>query len=391
MLFEIAAVVAINIMSIPRRIWMSLSAVLASAIVVGVLLAFLAMAEGFERTVEGAGADDIVIMQRPGSQSELNSVLSREQVSLAREAPGLLRGSERAVYSPELYVIIDGRKRASGTDANLPMRGLEPEGIRLRESMRIVAGRMFEPGTQEIVVGRGVVSEFSGLEIGDTLRTGDGEWTVVGHFEADGTVYESEVWADARVIQSAFNRGGSFQVIRARLQSPEALEELKAALDADPRLKLEARSERDYLAEQAESVSALIEGLGWPIAITMAFGALAGALNAMYASVSSRTREIGTLRAIGFSRLATFVGTLAEAMALASIGGVVGALAAWVLFDGFTASTLGGSFTQVVFRFSLTPAVILNGIALAMIIGLAGGLFPALRAARLPVATAFSD
>ncbi|GAB4126552.1 MAG: ABC transporter permease [Rhodothalassiaceae bacterium] len=392
MLAQIGTITLINVMSIPRRLWMSLSAILASAIVVAVLLAFLAMADGFKRTVEGAGSVDIAILQRPGSQSELNSVISREQVNLAREAPGIARDeSGRPVFSPELYVIIDGKKRNKGTDANLPVRGLEPEGLALRDKMRIVEGRLFTPGTNEVVVGRGVTREFSGLEVGKPIRTGENEWLVVGHFEAEGTVYESEIWADAKVIQSAFNRGGSYQVIRVRLTAPESLAELQAALDADPRLKLEARSERDYLAEQASGVSNLIRGLGWPIAIAMAFGALAGALNAMYASVASRSREIGTLRAIGFSRFATFCGTLVEAMLLATAGGLLGAMAAWLLFDGFTASTLGGSFTQVVFRFSIGFGTVATGIGLAIAIGLLGGFFPALRAARAPVSNAFLD
>ncbi len=391
MISQILAVTAINLKSIPQRLWMSLSAILASAVVVGVLLAFLAMANGFRATVAGTGAEDIAIIMRPASQSELNSVLSREQVRLIAQAPGIARRDGEPLISPEVYVIIDGIKKSTGTAVNLPMRGLDPGALGVRDNIRLIAGRMFEPGRSEIVVGRGVIEEFAGFDLGQTLNYGNSRWTVVGIFDARGTVFESEVWADAKVVQNLFNRGSSYQIVRARLTSPAALEDLRAYLDGDPRLKLEAKSERSYLAEQAQGTSRIIETLGWPIAITMAIGALAGALNTMYASVAARTREIGTLRAIGFSGFATFVGTLVESLLLTAAGGLIGAVAAVALFQNMTASTLGSSFTQVVFRFELTPELVLQGVLLAVVVGLLGGIFPAFRAARIPVVVAFGE
>ncbi len=391
MMSQILAVTAINLRSIPQRLWTSLSAILASAVVVGVLLAFLAMANGFRATVAGAGADDVAIIMRPGSQSELNSVLSRDQIRLIAQAPGIARRNEKPLISPEVYVIIDGVKKSTGTTVNLPMRGLDTAALAVRDNIRLIAGRMFEPGRSEIVVGRGVLEEFAGFDLGSTLTYGNSRWTVVGIFDAQGTVFESEVWADAKVVQNLFNRGSSYQIVRARLTSSAALEKLDAYVRSEPRLRLEAKSERSYLAEQAQGMSKLIETLGWPIAITMAIGALAGALNTMYASVAARTREIGTLRAIGFGGLATFVGTLAESLLLTAAGGVIGAVAAVALFQNMTATTLGSSFTQVVFRFELTPELVLQGVTLAIVVGLLGGIFPAFRAARIPVVVAFAE
>lgn len=394
MISQIIAVVLINLKSIPQRLWMSLSAVLASAIVVLVLLGFLAMANGFRQTLAGQGADDIAIIMRPAAQSELNSVIDREQVNLiAAQAPGLKRQNGRAMISPEVYVIVDGTKKSTGTDANIPLRGLSEDGLALRDEIRLVEGRMFEPGRTELVVGRGVVEEFDGFSLGQTVMFGTSRWSVVGIFEAGGSVYDSEVWADARVVQDLFNRGSSSQIVRAALTGAGAIADLNAFLDGDPRLKLEAKSERSYLAEQAGPTASLIESLGWPIAVTMAIGALAGAMNTMYSSVATRTREIGTLRALGFGGLATFLGTLVESLALTSAGGVLGAALGYVLFQDRTASTLnfGGSFTQVVFDFSLTPQLVLQAIVMAVIVGLVGGLFPAVRAARVPIATAFGN
>jgi putative ABC transport system permease protein len=208
---------------------------------------------------------------------------------------------------------------------------------------------------------------------------------VVGIFEADGSVFESEIWADLPVVQSLFKRDNAFQTIRARLENEAALPTLKRYVDDDPRLKLDVKSETEYFAEQASRTTDLIQKLGWPLAIAMAFGALAGALNTMYSSVAARAVEIATLRAIGFGGFPAFVGTLVESLLLASIGGLVGAVATLLIFNGLSASTLGASFTQVVFSFQLTPALAAEGIILALLVGLIGGLFPALRAARLPI------
>jgi putative ABC transport system permease protein len=386
LLLQIGAVTAMNLKSLPQRLWLSLSTVVAVALVVVVLLAFLAMGNGFQRTLASTGAEDVAVILRGGSQSEVNSVVTRDQVRLVEEAPGVAMGSDgKPLVSAELYLVVDGIKRSSQTKANLPLRGIGQEGAAVRKGIGITAGRMFTPGSSEIVVGKGLLREFDGFELGRTVMFGTGRWTVVGVFEAEGSVFESEIWADLPVVQSFFKRDNVFQTVRARLDSPAALDGLQRYVDTDPRLKLEAKSEAVYFAEQASRTSDLIQKLGWPLAIAMAFGALAGALNTMYSSVAARVTEIATLRAIGFGGLPAFVGTLVESLILAAIGGVIGAAATFLIFDGMSASTLGASFTQVVFSFKLTPALVVEGVFLALIVGLIGGIFPAIRAARTPI------
>jgi len=386
LILQVAAVTAINLKSIPQRFWLSLSTVVAIALVVSVLLSFLAMAYGFQRTLQGTGADDVAIVLRGGSQAELNSTVTREQVRLIEDGPGIAKGADgRPLVSPELYLVVDGVKRTTGTKANLPLRGIGPQGPAIRRNISLAAGRMFAPGSNEIVVGKGVIGEFEGFEPGRTVRFGTTRWTVVGVFAAGGSVFESEIWADLPVVQSLFNRNNYFQTVRAKLASPAALDALVSYADNDPRLKLDVKSEAAYFAEQTAQTSDLIQKLGWPLAIAMAFGALAGALNTMYSSVAARTVEIATLRAIGFGGTPAFVGTMAESLVLAIAGGVIGALATWLVFDGFQTSTMGASFTQVVFSFKLTPGLVLQGVMLALAVGVLGGVFPAIRAARLPI------
>jgi len=385
---QVAAVTSINLRSIMQRRWLSLSTVIAIALVVMVLLAFLAMANGFQKTIAGSGADDIAMVLRGGSQAEINSTVSRDQVRLIEDGPGIARGADgKPLISSELYLVVDGLKRTTRTKANLPLRGIGEQGAALRKNVTITSGRMFNRGSNEIVVGKALQREFEGFEIGNTAAFGATRWTVVGVFEAGGSVFESEIWADLPVVQSLFKRNNYFQTVRARLTSAAALNELKAYNDNDPRLKLDVKSENTYFAEQASQTSDLIQKLGWPLAIAMAFGALAGALNTMYSSVAARATEIATLRAIGFGGFPAFVGTLAESLLLAAIGGLLGAAGTWLIFDGISASTLGANFTQVVFDFKLSPLLIVEGVGLALVVGLIGGLFPALRAARLPIVT----
>ena len=382
---QATAIAGMNIRSIPQRFWMSLSTVVAIALVVAVLLAFLAMANGFKKAQSSAGSADIVILTRDGAGAEINSVVSRDQGMLVAEGPGIVRDGDKALVSGELYIVVDGTTRSNGLRANLPLRGISAEGVALRHNIRITEGRMFRSGTNEIIAGRGIVREFSGFDVGKTLRLGQSTWTVVGVFEDGGTVRESELWADVGVVQSAFNRLNFFQTFRARLSSPSQFAAFKAYVDADPRLKLSVQTEADYFAEQGKRSGGLISTLGWPLAIIMAIGALAGALNTMYSSVAARGTEIATLRAIGFGGIPTFAGTLAEALVLALIGGVVGTAAAALIFHGFTAKTLSSNFTSVVFTFQVTPALCVTALTLALIVGLLGGIFPAIRAARLPI------
>jgi putative ABC transport system permease protein len=272
------------------------------------------------------------------------------------------------------------------------LRGVQPAAFSIRRDVRIVAGRRFEPGRNEIIAGSAAASQFAGLDLGRTLRWGESVWTVVGIFDAGGTVAESEVWCDAAVLQPAYRRGSSFQVVYARLDSPEAFGAFKDALTVDPRLSVKVMRETEYYAEQATFLHALITNLGLGIAALMGVGAVFGALNTMYSAVAARTREIATLRALGFGGGPVVVSVLAESMVLALAGGVLGGLLAWAAFNGYQVATMNWqSFSQVAFAFQVTPGLLAQGMAWALGIGLIGGLFPALRAARLPVAQALRE
>ncbi|TWB12418.1 putative ABC transport system permease protein [Nitrospirillum amazonense] len=388
---QIAAVTALNFKSMPQRTLGSLSTVVAVTLVVTVLLAFLAMGEGFQKTIRGSGAADVALFLRAGAQAEANSSVTRDQLRLIEEAPGIASdASGKPLVSGELYVVVDGIKKSSNTKANLPLRGISLKGTATRPGFRIVAGRMFAPGANEIVVGSAVLKEFNGMDVGSTVRFGTSTWTVVGVFDLGGSIFESELWADIDVVQNLFQRQNVFQLARVKLEDPSKLVALKAFSEGDPKLKLEVVSEADYYAKQARSMTGLIQKLGWPLAIAMALGALAGALNTMYNSVASRAHEIATLRCIGFGGLPAFVGTLLESLALAALGGLAGSLVTWLLFDGMTASTLGSNFTQVVFKFDLSPFLVLQGILIALVVGVVGGVFPAWQAARMPVLHAYN-
>jgi putative ABC transport system permease protein len=382
LLNQIGAVTALNVRSIPQRGWMSAASVVAVALTIAVLLFFLALAQGLTRTVEGSGADDVAIVIREGSNAELNSVVARDQLSLLSSGPGVVQRDGRPLASGELLVIVDGRKRSTNTNANMPFRGIGSEGLALRHGVRIAEGRMFSPGSNEIVVGAGLIREFAGFELGETVRIRGSDWQIVGVFEAPGTVFESELWADIAVTQSLFNRPNTYQTMRIQLPSPQAVDAFKEWAEADPRLQgLEILSERAYYARQASQSRGFIV-IAWVLGILMAIGALAGALNTMYSSVAARASEIATLRIIGFSGWAAFFGTMVEALALSMLGGVLGILIAFVAFNGRTTSTLGSGFTQLVFKFELSPPIVITAIVLALIIGLFGGFFPGIRAAR---------
>ena len=386
MFSQIAAVTSINLRSIPQRWGMSLATILSIALVVGVLLGFLAMANGFRATVSGTGSENIAVLLRSGSQAELNSGFGRDTVRLIETAPGVARDAEgNAILSAELYVITDATKRSTGNDASLSLRGVDEMAPRLRENFEIVEGRMFAEGSNEIVVGEGVIREFSGFDLDTTIRMGPNEWRIVGIFSTGGSVFDSEIWADIGTVQNLYNRGASYQSIRVQLDGETGLTELQEYAENEPRLDLDVETEKDFFAQSAGGLSNLIMYLGWPLAIIMAVGALAGAWNAMYASVDSRVREIATLRTLGFSGFAAFVGTLVESLMLAFIGGLVGALITYFVFDGVSASTMGGSFTQVVFSFAVTIQSVISGVILALMVGLFGGFFPALRASRVPL------
>jgi putative ABC transport system permease protein len=382
---QIAAVVKMTIAGLPSRFWASVTTIVSIALVVATLLAFLAMATGFARTVAGTGQNDIAMIIGTGSGAEINSGFSAEAVRLLQEAPGIKRGPDgKPIVSPEVYVVVDAMRKVGGSPSNISLRGVTSGATAMREGFTITEGRMFEPGTNEMIVGAGVLREFTGFELDREVTFGASKWKVVGVFEVPGTVFDSELWADLPVVQTLFNRGNAVQSMRARLERPGDLQGIETLVKNDPRLRVDVQTERDYFANEAQALQVLVI-FGWALAGTLALGALAGALNTMYAAVEARTKELATLRAIGFGGIPAFFGAMTESLVLAAAGGLLGGLAAYLIFNGISASTLGGNFTQVVFRFTLGPEQLLAGLILALILGLIGGFFPALRAANTPI------
>ncbi len=389
---QVFAITWLNIRNLPQRVGSSVVAVIGVAAVVLVFAAVLSMAKGFERTMIAAGSDNTAVIMRSGSTSELNSGISNEQALIIADAPGVLRDGDSSILSAELYVIVDVKKRTTNTDANVPIRGVQRGAFDVRDGVTIAEGRMFEEGKNEIIVGRSAQQEFLGLDTGSTIRFGQSDWTVVGTFDAGGSVSESELWTDVRVLQNAYRRGNSYQSVRVRLQNEGSLAALTTALDEDPRLSMDVMTEKEYYSGQAQAVSGFIRIVGYPLTVLMAIGAVFGALNSMYTSVSVRGKEIATLRALGFGPFPVLVSTVVESSLLALIGGAIGGVIAFLVFNGFQVSTLNSaSFSQVVFDFAVTPDLLVDGLKAALMIGVVGGLFPALRAARLPVAQALRE
>jgi len=383
---QLAAVTAMNLRNLPGRIGTSLVAVIGIGGVVAVLVSLLAMGEGFRAALDLSGRDDVVLVLRGGSADELSSGLVREEVSVISSAPGLLRDARGPVASPEFYTIVDLPMRSTGTDANVPFRGVTARGSQVRKDFRIVAGRAFEPGRNEVIVGRGALAQFGNIELGREVVWGSQSWRVVGVFEAGGSVSESEVWGDLTVLQGVYRRGNTVQVVRARLVSKESLGMVKSWLAADPRVNVTVRTEREFYADQSRVLITLIRYVGGVIAVLMGVGAVFAALNTMYSAVSSRTREIATLRALGFGAAPVVASVLFEALALGLLGGVAGGALVYLVLNGNQASTLNwASFSQITFAFTVTRELLLTGIVYALVLGLAGGLLPALRAARMPV------
>jgi putative ABC transport system permease protein len=383
---QMLAVTAMNLRTVPQRAAASLVAAIGIGGVVAVLIGVLSMSEGFRAVLQYAGRDDVAIVLRGGSNDEMSSGLSQEQTRVIADAPGIARDAAGAIVSPELYVIVDVPMRSTGTSANVPLRGAGLRAARLRDQFRISTGRMFRPGTFEVIVGRSAARQFSGLTIGRRLRWGNTDWQVVGFFEDRGSVAQGELWTDATVLQNAYHRGTSFQSARVQLTSATALPVFKRALATDPRLNVRVFTEREFYAEQSRILTTLIDSVGTVIALLMGLGAIFAALNTMYSTVAARTREIATLRALGFGGMPVIVSVLAEALVLGAAGGVVGCVAAYYGFNGMQTSTMNwNSFSQISFAFAVTPRLITQGLLYALLLALIGGLMPALRAARLPI------
>ncbi|HSR65538.1 MAG TPA: ABC transporter permease, partial [Xanthomonadaceae bacterium] len=341
------AAARVGIAGLPQRWGASSVIVVGIAGVVGVLVAMLAMGEGFKATLDRTGSDATAIILRGGSQAETNSVITRDQVPLVSSLAGIARDAGgRPVVSPELSQVVNLTSKSDGTDANVQFRGVGPAGWAVRPDLRIVEGRKFAPGLRELVAGRGAQKQFAGLEVGRQLKLANQMWTVVGIFEA-GDSHDSELWADVDVLGPAYQRQ-AFQSVTVKLAGKDGFKQLKAALAADPRLKLDVSTTHDYYARQSEQLTKLIRILGTVIGTIMAIGAVFGALNTMYAAVAGRAREIATLRALGFRGLPVVVSVMLETMLLALAGGLLGAGIAWAVFNGYTVSTLGNNFSQVV-------------------------------------------
>jgi putative ABC transport system permease protein len=391
-LSQVASVSKFGLLSIPQRRGSVAAAVFGIAGVVAVLVGVLSMGVGFRKALTASGSPDAAIVLRSGADSEMVSGFLRDSTRVIADAPGVARTADGALASAELFVIINLPKRSTGTDANVPMRGVEPAALKVRDKLKLVEGRLFEWGKNEVIVGVGAANAFAGLDLGSKLSVGRREWPIVGIFSAAGGTAESEIWTDASVLQAAYNRGDTFQSVYVKLVSPGAFQAFKDALTTDPRLSVKVLRQAEYYADQSTAVTKLITTLGYLIAALMAIGAVFGALNTMYSSVSARTREIATLRALGFGSGAVVVSVMIESLALAVIGGAVGAILSYVTFNGLHTSTMNwNSFSQITFAFAVTPDLLVQGIVWAVLIGLIGGLFPALRGAHLPIAAALRE
>lgn len=389
---QTCAVTLLNLRTIPQRLSSSGVAIVGIAGVVVVFVSVLSIAAGFRAAMQSSGSPSRALVMRTGADSEMTSGFGGDDADVIKQAPGLRRDGQTVVASAELYVIIDLPKRSTGTAANVPMRGVEPTAMAVRDEVSIVEGRMFQFGTNEVVVGRGASGQFAGLTVGSTVQSGQTLWQVVGVFEADGGVPESEIWVDARVLQGVYRRGNSYQLVLAQLESANDFDRFRDWLTTNPQLNVQVRRESEYYAQQSRALTSLIEGVGFGIAFLMGIGAVFGAILTMYTAVSTRAREIATLRALGFNTGSVVVSVLTESLALGAIGGLLGGAGAYFGFNGYQTSTINfQTFSQVAFAFRVTPELLGMGLFYALLLGLVGGLFPALRAARLPIPTALRE
>jgi putative ABC transport system permease protein len=386
-LTQVREIVLMNLRSIPQRMGASFVIVIGIGGVVGVLVAMLSMSAGLERTLTATGNPDRAIILRGGANGELASFLDRASGTLVKQDPAIARGADQLpAASGEIIVITEVPRKGDTSGANVTLRGVEENGFVLRPEVHLVEGRKFRPGLREIVVGDAAYNQFDGLSVGNELKFKGSHWKIVGRFHS-GDAHDSELWTDLGTAQNAFGRSGVSSVL-VRLTSRDAFESLKNRLTKDPQLNVDVQTEQEFFSAQSAGTTRTIGIVTTLVAVIMAIGALFGALNTMYSAVSARTAEIGTLRALGFGSLPVVASVMAEAMALSLVGGLLGAGIAFALFNGYSVSTLGGNFTQIAFNFAVTPGLVVQGLVWALAIGFVGGLFPAVRAARLPVTEA---
>jgi putative ABC transport system permease protein len=389
---QTVAVTALSIKTIPQRFGSSAVALVGIAGVVIVFIAVLSIGEGFRIAMTDAGRPDRVMVMRKGADSEMTSGIGGPQTDIIKQAPGILMQDNKPVASAELYVIIDRDKKTTGTAANVPLRGVEPTVLQVRNEVKITQGRMFQFGTNEVIVGKGALGQFSGLDLDSEIRSGQLTMKIVGVFEAGGSAAESELWTDSHLIQNVYRRGNSYQSVLLRLDSPDSFQKLSDWLTTNKELEVQVRRESEYYAAQSETMTALIKGIGYTIAILMGLGAIFGAILTMYTAVSTRTREIATLRALGFNTFSVLISVMGESLALAAIGGVAGGFLAYAAFNGYQTATMNfQTFSQVAFAFRVTPTLLFTALFYALFMGFIGGIFPAIRAARLPIPSALRE
>lgn len=381
-----------NFRSVRARWTSTIVAVLGIAGTVGVFVAMLSLARGFRATLVSSGSEDNALILRAGATAEMTSGIPLDSVKIIQDAPGIARGTGGPLVTAEAVLMAPIPLISTGTDANVELRGVSPNVLEIRKQVKIVQGRMFTPGLAEVIVGKNANTTYSGLTLGNAIGLGTVRWHVVGIFDAGGSAFDSEVWGDGHLLSSAYNRPDTyFQSITVHLNSPDSLKDLKDSVTTDPRLNVDVMREIDYYAKQSTNMTTLITRLGGFVAMVMAIGAIFGALNTMYSAVADRSREIATMRALGFGGPSVVVSFLIEALLISFVGGLLGCLAVLRL-NGLTTSTINfQTFSNLAFAFKITPDLLAMGIVFALIMGILGGVFPAVRAARLPVATALRE
>lgn len=389
---QIGAVTALNLRTLPERWQTAAVTVVGIAGVMLVIVGVFSIYEGFRKTLELSASEDVALILRGGSSDEMSSGLDIEAARVVSDAAGVARDAAGPLVSTELYVSADIKNRTTGSSSFVPIRGVSEQSPKLRRAFRMAEGRYFASGSNEVVVGRGASKQYVGLGLGEVLELGPNKRQVVGIFEDDGSVSESEIWADLRSVQDAYDRGASFQSIRARLTSPDAFRAFKDALTSDPRVNLRIQTEREFYEHLSSALRTIVLVGGMTVGLLMGIGAIFGALNTMYAAVAARTREIATLRAMGFGALPVTVSVLTEALLLGATGALLGALIGYFAFNGLQTSTLNFvSFTAMTFAFSVTPALLGGALLYALALSFIGGLLPAWRAARLPITTGLRE
>ncbi len=359
--------------------------------VVLVLVSVLSIGRGLGHVFESANATDIALVMSNGAFTESRSQLDEASVHAIGSAPGVAQGPHGPLVSPEALTTVIVPKQGSGIDSNVVLRGVTNAAFKVHDKVHIIKGRRFKTGVNEVIVGRQAVREYQNLEIGNSVRIGKGEWKVVGIFAAGGNLHESEIWADAHRVQDAVNMGNAWNDAWVRLTSPAAFKPFKAAVKKNPNLNVQAKTEKAYYQKLANGATSVVSVVGYAIGILMAIGAIIGAINLLYTNLASRLGEMATLRAVGYRRAPVLAATLLEALLFALVGGVIGGGIAYAVFNGYQAGTLAGGMQQVAFQFAVTPGLLVGGIIVALIMGFIGGLFPAIRAARLPITRALRE